>query len=63
MRKRGTIRKTNNLDYKVKKNSQNNDMASLVNDVCNIIETGRKEAYVAAGKSAVNMVRAIINAN
>lgn len=37
-------------------------MASLVNDVCNIIETGRKEAYVAAGKSAVNMVRAIINA-
>ena len=62
MRKRGTIRKTNNMDYKVKKNSQNNDMASLVNDVCNIIETGRKEAYVAAEKSAVNMVRAIINA-
>ena len=50
------------MDYKVKKNSQNNDMASLVNDVCNIIETGRKEAYVAAEKSAVNMVRAIINA-
>ena len=50
------------MDYKVKKNSQNNDMASHVNDVCNIIETGRKEAYVAAGKSAVNMVRAIINA-
>ena len=41
------------MDYKVQKNSQNNDMASLVNDVCNIIETGRKEAYVAAGKSAV----------
>ena len=37
------------MDYKVQKNSQNNDMASLVNDVCNIIETGRKEAYVAAG--------------
>lgn len=51
--KRGTIRKTNNMDYKVQKNSQNNDMASLVNDVCNIIETGRKEAYVAAGKSVV----------
>ena len=43
----------NNMDYKVQKNSQNNDMTSLVNDVCNIIETGRKEAYVAAGKSAV----------
>ncbi len=43
----------NNMDYKVQKNPQNNDMASLVNDVCNIIETGRKEAYVAAGKSAV----------
>lgn len=41
------------MDYKAQKNSQNNDMASLVNDVCNIIETGRKEAYVAAGKSAV----------
>ena len=41
------------MDYKVQKNSQNNDMALLVNDVCNIIETGRKEAYVAAGKSAV----------
>ena len=41
------------MDYKVQKKSQNNDMASLVNDVCNIIETGRKEAYVAAGKSAV----------
>ena len=41
------------MDYKVQKNSQNNDMASLVNDVCNIIETGRKEAYSAAGKSAV----------
>ena len=41
------------MDYKVQKNSQNNDMASLVNDVCNIIETGRKEAYVAAGKSVV----------
>lgn len=25
------------MDYKVQKNSQNNDMASLVNDVCNII--------------------------
>ena len=37
------------MDYK----SQNNDMASLVNDVCNIIETGRKEAYIAAGKLAV----------
>ena len=47
------IRETNNMDYNVQKNSQNNDMASLVNDVCNIIETGRKEAYVAAGKSAV----------
>ena len=41
------------MDYNVQKNSQNNDMASLVNDVCNIIETGRKEAYVAAGKSAI----------
>ena len=41
------------MDYKVQKNSQNNDMASLVNDVCNIIETGRKEAYIAAGKLAV----------
>ena len=25
------------MDYKVQKNSQNNDMASLVNDVCNIL--------------------------
>ena len=25
------------MDYKVQKDSQNNDMASLVNDVCNII--------------------------
>lgn len=25
------------MDYKVQKNSQNNDMALLVNDVCNII--------------------------
>ena len=25
------------MDYKVQKNSQNNDMASLVNDVSNII--------------------------
>lgn len=41
------------MDYKVQKKSQDNDMASLVNDVCNIIETGRKEAYVAAGMSAV----------
>ena len=41
------------MDYNVQKNSQNNDIASLVNDVCNIIETGRKEAYVAAGKCAV----------
>lgn len=32
------------MDYKVHKKSQNNDMTSLVNDVCNIIETGRKEA-------------------
>lgn len=53
MRKRETIRETNNMDYKVQKDSLNNDMASLVNDVCNIIETGRKEAYIAAGKSAV----------
>ena len=40
-------------------------MASLVNDVCNIIETGRKEAYIAAGKSAVitfwNIGRRIVN--
>ena len=28
-------------------------MASLVKDVCTIIETGRKEAYAAAGKAAV----------
>lgn len=41
------------MDYKLQRNSQNNDMASLVNDVCNIIETGRREAYAAAGKSAV----------
>ena len=53
MRERETIRETNNMDYKVQKDSLNNDMASLVNDVCNIIETGRKEAYIAAGKSAV----------
>lgn len=53
MRKKETIRETNNMDYKVQKDSLNNDMASLVNDVCNIIETGRKEAYIAAGKSAV----------
>ena len=41
------------MDCKTQKDVRNNDMASLVNDVCNIIETGRKEAYAAAGKVAV----------
>ena len=31
------------MDYKVQKKSQNNDMASLVNDVYNIIETGERK--------------------
>ena len=39
--------------YKIQKDTQIIDKASFVNDVCNIIETGRKEAYSAAGKSAV----------
>ncbi len=38
---------------RINQEAQSNDMASLVNDVCDIIETGRKEAYTAAGKSAV----------
>ena len=41
------------MDYKIQKDTQIIDKASFVNDVCNIIETGRKEAYAAAGKSAV----------
>lgn len=33
--------------------AQEVNMTSLVQDVCNIIETGRKDAYVAAGRSAI----------
>lgn len=33
--------------------AQEVNMTSLVQDVCNIIETGRKEAYVSAGRSAI----------
>lgn len=49
MRKRETI----DMDYKIRKDTRNNGMVSFVNDICNIIETGRKEAYAAAGKAAV----------
>ncbi len=38
---------------RINQEAQSNDVTSLVNDVCDIIETGRKKAYTAAGKSAV----------